>query len=458
MSGIPLSKLSRCFQGLIPCALATSADGVPNITYLSQLLYVDEQHVGLSRQFFNKTSRNLEQNPFACIQVHDALTYEAYRLHVRYLRSETTGPLFEEQAARLEAIASHTGMNGVFRLQAVDICEVLHVEKVEAFLDEAPDGAAPLSVEFGRGPLTELRALQLVSDTINRASELGELLTDALLAFDERLGLRHAMLLLFEETEQRLVAIASRGYGESGVGAEVRLGEGLVGLAGAQRRLVRVAGLRNELRYSLAARQRLRESGTESRAEVALPGLPNAESQLALPLLVGGELVGVLAFESSSGAAFEAWHEAFLQMLSNHLASGIVRLRDDSEAAAPPPPVAAPAVTDEPRQKRQFEFFRNDDCIFVDGEYLVRNVPGRILWKLLNQYANQGRRDFNNRELRLDPTLGLPAVRSNLESRLVLLRKRLAEKCPDLRLIPSERGRFRLEVDCELSLTEREHA
>jgi hypothetical protein len=219
--------------------------------------------------------------------------------------------------------------------------------------------------------------------------------------------------------------------------------------------LVRISGLRNELRYSLAARDRLRASGAESRTEVALPGLPNAESQLALPLLVGGELVGVLAFESSSGAAFEAWHEAFLQMLANQLASGIVRLRDDSEAA---PSLAAPApVANESRRKRQFEFFRNDDCIFVDGEYLVRNVPGRILWKLLNQYATQGRRDFNNRELRLDPTLGLPPLRSNLESRLVLLRKRLAEKCPDLRLIPSERGRFRLEVDCELSLSEREH-
>jgi hypothetical protein len=371
------------------------------------------------------------------------------------LRSETTGSLFEEQAARLEAIASHTGMSGVFRLLAVDVCQVLHVEKIEGFLDEPADDAAPLSVEFGRGPLTELRALQLVSERLNRAAELEELLTDALLAFDELLGLEHGMLLLFEETEQRLVAIASRGYGESGVGAEVRLGEGLVGLAGAQRRLVRISGLRNELRYSLAARERLRASGADSRTEVALPGLPNAESQLALPLLVGGELVGVLAFESSSGAAFEAWHEAFLQMLANQLASGIVRLRDDSETTAPAsPPAPAPS---EPRRTRQFEFFRNDDCIFVDGEYLVRNVPGRILWKLLNQYAGQGRRDFNNRELRLDPTLGLPPVRSNLESRLVLLRKRLAEKCPDLQIIPSERGRFRLVVGCELSLSEREH-
>ncbi|HEY0469597.1 MAG TPA: pyridoxamine 5'-phosphate oxidase family protein, partial [Polyangiaceae bacterium] len=99
MSELKLENLQRCFEGLIPCALATSSsDGVPNITYLSQLLYVDARHVGLSRQFFNKTRLNLQQNPYACIQVHDALTYEADRLNVRYERSETSGVLFDEQA------------------------------------------------------------------------------------------------------------------------------------------------------------------------------------------------------------------------------------------------------------------------------------------------------------------------------------------------------------------------
>ncbi|MEI9952954.1 MAG: GAF domain-containing protein [Pseudomonadota bacterium] len=463
MSELTLDGLSRCFQGLIPCVLATtSASGVPNITYLSQILYVDQRHIGLSRQFFNKTRQNLEQSPFACIQMHDALTYEAYRLNVRYLRSETSGPFFEEQSARLDAIASHTGMSGVFRLQAIDICEVLDIEHIEGFL--LPAESSSLPAEFERGPLTELRALQLVSARINRAVELDALLTDTLAAFAELLGLPHSMVLLPDETDQRLVAIASHGYGASGVGAEVRVGDGLIGLAAANRRLLRISGLRNELRYSIAARERLREVAGQvsERAEVSLPGLPNAESQLALPLLVGDELVGVLSFESASGVAFQTWHEAFLQLLANQLASGIVRLREERAAgvegalgASAPRSPATPVIE---RRKRSFSFFKNDDCIFVDGEYLVRNVPARILWKLLAQHVDQGRVEFNNRELRLDPTLGLPPVRTNLESRLVLLRKRLAEKCADLQIVPGERGRFRLVVGCELELIERDHA
>ena len=51
--------------------------------------------------------------------------------------------------------------------------------------------------------------------------------------------------------------------------------------------------------------------------------------------------------------------------------------------------------------------------------------------------------------------LGLPPVKDNLESRLILLKHRLKEKCPNLRLESTARGRFGLRADAAIDLVER---
>jgi uncharacterized protein YigA (DUF484 family) len=462
---IKLEQLSRCFEGVVPSTVATcSADGVPNVSSLSHVYYVDETHVALSRQFFNKTVRNVLENPHAMVSLWDPLTFDIYKLHVRFTRSETSGRTFDRMASRIEAIASHTGMSGIFRLLASDVFEVLRIDHISEHLlpevpgDVAARGEPEVSPWMASAPpdnRSELWVLHRLSTRMNQACDLEALLDAVLESLTEDFGFTHAKVLLVDETGRRLFTIASRGYDESGVGSEVVFGEGLIGTVARDRRIVRVGHMVSDLRYGRAVRAELASGAatTPLRPEIPLPGLPDAQSHLALPLLVRERLVGVLALESRNPTSFATWHEAFLGIVADQVAAGIERLAaaDVEDPASGRPQAPSPAL----RKRRSFVFYQNDDCVFVDGEYLIRNVPGRILWKLLKAHRETGRCDFSNRELRLDPTLGLPALRDNLESRLILLRQRLAQKCPDVRLPTRGRGRFAVETDCELALEER---
>jgi hypothetical protein len=455
-----LEDLRSCFQGIIPGILTTCArDGEPNVTYLSQVYYLDPARVALSCQFFNKTHRNVRENPYASVVVYDPVSFEGYRLKLRFDHAETEGPLFDTMAMRIQVIASHTGMTGVFKLRSADVYDVLAVEHLAGALAPADPAEAQEPAVLPAGPMTELRGLQLVSDRIARAGDLEGLLSGALASLDELFGFSHAMVLLPDEPGGNLVAIASRGYGQGhgGIGAEVRPGEGIIGCVAARRRMIRVAGVGGELRYGRSIRGRVEASGGRGTLapEIPLPGLPDAQAQLALPLLVGDRLVGVLAVESRDPLCFDDWDEAFLQIVGNQIAMGIERMQAHEEEQEPAPARRARAGPRPALPRRAFCYYRNDDCVFVDGEYLVRNVPGKILWKVLGLHEREGRNEFTNRELRLDPSLGLPAVKDNLESRLILLKKRLQEKCPDVRLVPVRRGRFALELECEVRLEER---
>jgi hypothetical protein len=114
----------------IPAVMVTcSADGVPNTTVISQVYYVDETHVALSFQFFNKTIRNVRENPRANVTLQDIPGFALWILDLEFDHSETEGPVFDAMDMQIEAIASATGMSGIFKLRAADIYRVRAVEK-----------------------------------------------------------------------------------------------------------------------------------------------------------------------------------------------------------------------------------------------------------------------------------------------------------------------------------------
>ena len=173
------------------------------------------------------------------------------------------------------------------------------------------------------------------------------------------------------------------------------------------------------------------------------------------------ELIGVLCIETDRSYRFHEEDRAYIEVLGGYLAIAIQNalLRERTEepeerpAASARPPAAAP-IAPGCRSRIKVEYYKSDECILVDGEYLVRSLPAKILWKLLHENHAGRSVEFTNRRLRLDKSLNLPDFKDNLESRLILLRRRLEERCPEIRIAQSGRGRFRLELGGEVALVE----
>jgi adenylate cyclase len=444
---VTLESLATCFQGLLPAELFTcSLDGVPNAAYLSHVDYVDSTHVALSFQFFNKSRRNIAENPKALILVPDPDTGQVWRLRLHYVRSETEGPLFERMRLRIEAIASYCGLKGIFRLRAADVYEVLSVES--SFEQSGLEGPGTSWRRLGRpedAPVFTMQALQDFATRLHSADSLEGMLDSILAALDQSFGFKHSMILMPTEVDGELMTIASRGYPEGGIGSESRHGEGLAGLVAEARKPIRISGLMRGILYALA----MHHESTDPKQmiigrKIPVPGLAHPESQLGIPLLVRGDLVGVLCLESEVPYRFHEEDKRSIEVLGSYVAIAIqnMQLHERSAAESTADAVAGLPTGAEPHGeaplpgRHEVVYYQADECLLVDGEYLIRSLPA-----------------FTNRELRLDKSLNLPEWKDNLESRLLLLRRRLEQKCPTLRIAPRARGRFALELcrDVELS-------
>jgi hypothetical protein len=150
----------------------------------------------------------------------------------------------------------------------------------------------------------------------------------------------------------------------------------------------------------------------------------------------------VLFVESPEDLRFSYEDEDALVAIAGQLGAAIDLLHSAPEPEPAPATAAVEAASrGDPILVRHYAA---NDSVFIDGHYLIKGVAGAILWKLLRDHAQDGRTEFSNRELRLDTSIGLPELGDNLEARLLLLRRRLAEHGDKLGIEKTGRGRFRL--------------
>lgn len=436
---VPLEDIPSCFEGIIPSSICTvAADGIPNITYISVVTRVDETHVALSRQFFKKTEENALVNPLAQVQVIEPSTGRAFQLDLEFERNETEGPMFERMRTKLDAVAAYEGMEQVFKLKGVDVCKVHSCEMVPC---DFPAGVARRDVAIER--------VEAAIQKISQAEDLDDVIQTTLDSCLEMLAYPHAFIMLVDESGELLYTVGSAGFAASGAGSEVRIGEGVIGLAAERKQTIRLTNLGRDLNYSTAARGSLATRRPTERV-IPLPAISSMQSQMVIPMLAARKLVGVICLQSHEAGAFQASDECVVGILANQVALAMMLLgRSERPAPARTSDAAPPAA---PGSTVQVKFYDEDNTIFIDNEYLIKGVAGGIFWRLLKAHQDENRSEFSNKEFRLDQTLDLPDIKDNLEARLILLRKRLDERSGAIRIEKVARGRFRLLVEKPLQL------
>ena len=173
--------------------------------------------------------------------------------------------------------------------------------------------------------MTELQILQRVSSEINSTLDLEEIYDIALRTLDELFEFHHTIILLVEPDQEVLRVVASRGYENQAIGGRVRFGTGVVGLVAQRRKMLQVGNLGQQRAYAAAQRRQMMKAGrgAEMGDPVSIPGLPNVESQIAVPLLIRDDLIGVFSIESAVRHTFSEHDRELVSIVANQIASAI---------------------------------------------------------------------------------------------------------------------------------------
>lgn len=445
---VKLEDLKSCLQGVYPSTLYTcAADGTPNVNYISHVYYVDQNHVAISGQFLNKTRKNIAVNPMATAMVLDPVNVCHVELLMRWKESQTSGNVFSQISERIKAIDSQVGGEGKFSLKSVEIFEVLDIKVPEEF--------HYLLNQKNHKTLFSLNNLQSAIQHIQKANTLENLYDLILESLEKSFGFKHSLLLIPDSLTNNLITINTRGYNLNGVGAEVKIGEGIIGKVAQAQKPLAFMGLKREYIYAQTSLRNYSEMDKEiffSEA-IALPKLTDAASIIAVPLINRGKLAGVLEVQSLASVEFKESDEDFMMTFGSYVAMAMENLQIQNE---PETFVSEPLISETKAvsslKKINITYYIDDECIFIDGEYLIRSLPAKILWKLIQAFLSEGKTEFSNRELRMDKTLQLPDFKDNLETRLILLRKRLEAKNPGIALKQNGRGKFKIEIHGQIIL------
>lgn len=162
----------------------------------------------------------------------------------------------------------------------------------------------------------EIEILANIFSQMRGALDLDVILNRILEQLDYYFSFRHSMVLLASKGNY-LRVVASHGYPVKGIGAKVEIGKGIIGSAARRKQIIRMNNITLMLKYVTAAENII---DPQNEIVIKLPGLANPKSQMAIPLLMKEELIGILSVESEALNAFKEEDEQIITLIANQAA------------------------------------------------------------------------------------------------------------------------------------------
>jgi signal transduction histidine kinase len=171
----------------------------------------------------------------------------------------------------------------------------------------------------------QVELIQAISSEVNSTLQWEQILNIILQSMDRAFDFHHAMIFLIDDSNDKLSVVASHGFDESGIGAEILIDQGIVGVVAKRKKIMRMGNIGSQIAYHFAITMRMEEVGEGQNIAdtIELPGLKNVQSKIAVPLLVKSRLIGVFSVESSLFNAFDELDETLLVIFGNQIAGAI---------------------------------------------------------------------------------------------------------------------------------------
>jgi hypothetical protein len=105
------------------------------------------------------------------------------------------------------------------------------------------------------------------------------------------------------------------------------------------------------------------------------------------------------------------------------------------------------AVAARAEPKSVFVYRHADQSLSLNGRHFLKNVPAKILNKILAAYTLKGRREFEYRDFKRDFEISFGRKNSNFEIRFYRLLEKLKQENAGIRIRKRGRGSFTVEAE-----------